>query len=94
MLANDVDSSGGELTLDPLLDMPAGTDAQVDGRRIIVHAPDTPTVLQIGYAVENDRGGRDSGVLTVTVADRRARAAADRPRRRRAARSTRSAAPR
>ena len=53
-------------------------DAQVDGRRIIVHAPDTPTVLQIGYAVENDRGGRDSAVLTVTVATDAPVAAADR----------------
>ncbi|WP_028046670.1 Ig-like domain-containing protein [Cellulomonas sp. URHE0023] len=68
VLANDVDSSGGELTLNPLLDMAPGTDAQPDGRRIIVHAPDAPTVLQIGYTVENSRGGRDTAVLTVTVA--------------------------
>ncbi|WP_426592499.1 Ig-like domain-containing protein [Cellulomonas sp. McL0617] len=67
VLANDVDSSGGDLTLDPALD-PADVPAQVDGRRIIVRAPSTPGVLQIGYVVENDRGGRDTAVLTVTVA--------------------------
>lgn len=67
VVANDVDSGGGELTLDPELDMAPDTEAQVDGRRIIVQAPATPTVLQIGYVVENDRGGRDSAVLTVTV---------------------------
>lgn len=69
VLANDVDSSGGELSLDPALEMPAGTDAQVSGRRIVVHAPDEPTVLQIAYTVSNDRGGRDTAVLTVTVLD-------------------------
>ncbi|WP_456825481.1 Ig-like domain-containing protein [Cellulomonas sp. P5_E12] len=69
VLANDIDSSGGELTLAPELDMPDGTDAKVDGRRIVVHAPDQPGVLQIAYTVSNDRGGHDTGVLTVTVAD-------------------------
>ncbi|MEZ0449774.1 Ig-like domain-containing protein [Cellulomonas sp. ICMP 17802] len=68
VLANDIDSSGGELTLDPVLDKPDGTDATVDGRRIVVHAPDQPGVLQIAYTVSNDRGGHDTGVLTVTVA--------------------------
>ncbi|MET0789324.1 MAG: fibronectin type III domain-containing protein [Cellulomonas sp.] len=69
VLANDVDSSGGELSLDPTLEMPPGTDAQVSGRRIVVRAPDEPTVLQIAYTVSNSRGGRDSAVLTVTVLD-------------------------
>lgn len=68
VLANDVDSGGGELTLDPVLELPAGVDAKVDGRRVIVQAPTTPTVLQIVYTVTNERGGRDTGVLTVTVA--------------------------
>ena len=71
VLANDVDSSGGELTLATALDMPAGTDAKVEGRRIVVHAPDQPGVLQIAYTVSNDRGGQDTGVLTVTVAETR-----------------------
>jgi hypothetical protein len=69
VLANDVDSSGGTLTLGAALEMAAGTDAHVDGRRIIVQAPATPGVLQIAYTVTNARGGRDTGILTVTVAD-------------------------
>ena len=69
VLANDVDSSGAELQLDPDLDLVPGTEnlAQVEGRRIIVRAPDTPTVIQIGYTVSNARGGRDTAVLTVNV---------------------------
>ncbi|GAA3807655.1 Ig-like domain-containing protein [Cellulomonas soli] len=67
VLANDVDSGGGELSLDPTLEIPAGTDAEVQGRRVIVQAPGTAAVLQIVYTVTNDRGGRDTGVLTVTV---------------------------
>ncbi|CAN5415131.1 Ig-like domain-containing protein [soil metagenome] len=69
VLANDVDSSGGALTLADTLEMAAGTDAHVDGRRIIVQAPTAPGVLQVAYTVTNERGGRDTGILTVTVAD-------------------------
>ena len=69
VLANDVDSSGGTLSLAAALEMAAGTDAHVDGRRIIVQAPATPGVLQIAYTATNTRGGRDTGILTVTVAD-------------------------
>ncbi len=66
VLANDVDSSGGELSLEPDLE-PADSGAEVVGRRIVVQAPDAPTVLQIAYTATNDRGGRDTAVLTVTV---------------------------
>jgi hypothetical protein len=69
VLANDVDSSGGDLTLAPQLDMAAGIDAHVEGHRIIVQAPSKPAVLQIVYTATNTRGGRDTAVLTVTVAD-------------------------
>ena len=69
VLANDVDSSGAELELAPDLEMPEGTDAKVESRRIIVHAPDDPTVVQIAYTAQNARGGRDSAILTVTVTD-------------------------
>ncbi|GIG19934.1 ATPase AAA [Cellulomonas chitinilytica] len=69
VLANDVDSSGDELELAPDLEMPEGTDAKVDSRRIIVHAPDEATVIQIAYTAQNSRGGRDSAVLTITVTD-------------------------
>ncbi|MDQ0373468.1 Ig-like domain-containing protein [Cellulomonas humilata] len=67
VLANDVDSSGGELTLGTDLQMAQGIDARVENRRIVVQAPDEPGVLQIAYTASNERGGRDSGVLTVTV---------------------------
>ncbi|MGV8977400.1 MAG: Ig-like domain-containing protein [Cellulomonas sp.] len=69
VLANDVDSSGGVLSLAPELEMAAGTDAHVEGRRIIVQAPSTPGILQIAYTATNARGGRDTGILTVTVVD-------------------------
>lgn len=68
VLANDVDSSGGELSLERDLE-PADTGAEVQGRRIVVQAPDAPSVLQIAYTATNERGGRDTAVLTVTVAD-------------------------
>ncbi|KQR17773.1 fibronectin type III domain-containing protein [Cellulomonas sp. Leaf334] len=67
VLANDVDSSGGDLTLEPDLEMAEGVEATVEDRRIVVQAPDEPGVLQIAYTASNKRGGRDTGVLTVTV---------------------------
>ncbi len=67
VLANDVDMSGGELGLDPLLEMAPGISARVDARRIVVDAPTEPGVLQIAYTATNARAGRDSAVLTVTV---------------------------
>lgn len=67
VLANDVDTGGGELTLDPQLETADGVDARVEGRRVVVRAPATDGVLQISYTARNDRGGRDSAVLTVTV---------------------------
>lgn len=67
VLANDVDSSGGDLTLEPDLEMAEGVQATVQDRRIVVQAPDEQGVLQIAYTASNKRGGRDTGVLTVTV---------------------------
>lgn len=69
VLANDVDSSGAELELSPDLEKPDGIDAMVDSRRIIVHAPTEPTVIQIAYTAQNARGGHDTAVLTITVTD-------------------------
>ncbi|MGY4642928.1 Ig-like domain-containing protein [Cellulomonas sp. URHB0016] len=69
VLANDVDSSGAELELAPELEMPEGTAAKVDNRRIIVQAPSEPTVIQIAYTAQNARGGHDTAVLTITVTD-------------------------
>ena len=68
VLANDIDSTGRELTLASIT-APAGVDARVQGRRIVVTAPSTPGVVPIEYLVTNDAGGRDFGLLTVTVTD-------------------------
>lgn len=67
VLANDVDPNGGELSLETELEMAEGVDARVEGRRILVQAPDEPAVLQIVYTATNIRGGRATAVLTVTV---------------------------
>lgn len=69
VLANDVDSSGGTLTLDPQLEVPDGVQAtaNVDRGRVSVTAPATPGVVQVVYTATNARGGRDSAILTVTV---------------------------
>lgn len=68
VLANDEDTGGGELTLDPELRIqPEGVGARVDGRRVVVDAPETEGVVQIVYTARNDRGGWADGVLTVTV---------------------------
>ncbi|NLE70617.1 MAG: tandem-95 repeat protein [Actinomycetales bacterium] len=68
VLANDEDTGGGELTLDPELRVqPEGVAARVDGRRVVVEAPRTEGVVQIVYTARNERGGWNDGVLTVTV---------------------------
>lgn len=68
VLANDEDGGGGELTLDEaLVVQPEGVAARVEGRRVVVDTPATEGVLQILYTARNDRGGEDTGVLTVTV---------------------------
>ncbi|MBI9115951.1 Ig-like domain-containing protein [Sanguibacter suaedae] len=70
VLRNDVDPSGGELFLEPTIEVPPGIDARVEGRRIVVQAPDEPTdPIVIPYAVSNERGGRASAVLTVYVVE-------------------------
>lgn len=68
VLANDIDSTSRELTLESI-EAPEGVEAQIQGRRIAVTAPQKPGVVQILYLVTNDGGGRDYGVLTVTVTD-------------------------
>ncbi|MFC0646260.1 Ig-like domain-containing protein [Cellulomonas phragmiteti] len=68
VLANDIDSTGRALSLESI-EVPPGIEAQIQGRRIALTAPSSPTVVQIQYLVTNDGGGRDYGVLTVTVTD-------------------------
>ncbi len=69
VLANDVDSAGGTLTLAPVLEVPDGVraTADVESGRVTVVAPPSPGVVQVVYTATNVRGGRDTGVLTVTV---------------------------
>ena len=71
VLANDIDTSGGTLTLDSLdlsaAELPAEVTPEITGRRITLTTPAEATVLQIPYVVVNDRGGRDTSVLTVVV---------------------------
>ncbi|MCC2313366.1 Ig-like domain-containing protein [Cellulomonas xiejunii] len=66
VLANDIDSTSRELRLESI-EAPEGVEATTQGRRIVVTAPSSPGVVQIQYLVTNDGGGRDYGVLTVTV---------------------------
>lgn len=66
VLANDIDSTSRDLKLESV-EVPEGVDAKVQGRRVVVTAPSSPGVVQIQYVVVNDGGGRDYGVLTVTV---------------------------
>ncbi|MBO0925433.1 fibronectin type III domain-containing protein [Cellulomonas sp. zg-ZUI199] len=68
VLANDIDSTSRELRLESI-EPPEGVVAEIQGRRIVVTAPSTPGVVPIPYLVTNDGGGRDYGVLTVTVTD-------------------------
>lgn len=68
VLRNDIDPSGGELTLSPDILVPPGVVARAQGRRIVVEAPSEPTEpITIAYTVTNERGGRASAVLTVRV---------------------------
>ena len=72
VLANDIDSGGGPLSLDPDLvvsgDLGTGKVTAKDGV-VQVQAPTSPGILQVQYTARNDRGGQGSAVLTVTVAD-------------------------
>lgn len=69
VLANDIDTGGGELVLDPELGKADDVDAEIEGRRIVVRTPDRPGVIQISYVARNARGGVGSAVLTVDVRD-------------------------
>ena len=68
VLANDVDPDGGELALEPELEVPEGLSAVVSGRRVVVSGTGTEGTFPVVYTVSNARGGRATGVLTVTVA--------------------------
>jgi large repetitive protein len=66
VLSNDVDVSGGDLSLESALEVPAGVTATVSGSRVVVTAT-SDGVYPIGYYAANSRGARDGAVLTVTV---------------------------
>jgi len=65
VLANDVDPSGGALSILEPFTAPDGVDARVEGRRIVVQTPEDEGVWAIPYTVGNTVGGRASAVLTV-----------------------------
>ena len=67
VLVNDDNPSGGDLVIDPLLEVPQGLEAYVSGRRIVVQTPRKEGPIQIVYRVSNDRGAQASAVLTVNV---------------------------
>ncbi|MFB9954261.1 Ig-like domain-containing protein [Cellulomonas denverensis] len=67
VLDNDADLAGGDLTLDPGLEVPEGVTATVDGRRIVVDAPAEQGIYAIGYTAANQLGARDGAALTVRV---------------------------
>jgi len=76
VLANDIDSGGGRLSLDPELvvsgDLGTGAGAgsvTVAGSVVVVRAPQRAGVVQVQYTARNDRGGQGSAVLTVIVTE-------------------------
>lgn len=66
VLENDTDVSGGTLSLQDELEVPAGITASVVGSRVVVQG-DAAGVMPIGYTAQNTRGARAGAVLTVTV---------------------------
>ena len=68
VLANDVDTGGGELTLDEQLGTDPGVEAVVQGERVVVTTTE-PGRLQILYTARNARGGQDTAMLAVEVSD-------------------------
>ena len=67
VLGNDVDTDGGVLVLDEVLEMDPSVDAVVDGEFVQVTTGPDEGVLQIAYTARNARGGADTAVLTVVV---------------------------
>ncbi|WP_298456545.1 Ig-like domain-containing protein [uncultured Cellulomonas sp.] len=67
VLTNDVDPDGGELLLDDEIAAPTGVDARVEGRRVVVQAPQEAGEVHVEYTARTARGGHDTAVLTVTV---------------------------
>lgn len=68
VLDNDVDLAGGDLSVDPALEVPEDVTAEVQGRRVVVDAPDAAGTYAIGYTAANELGASSGAVLTVSVA--------------------------
>src|SRR5699024_10373665 len=58
---------GGDLVLSSDLEHEPDIDARTNDSRIIVDVPESEGVWQIVYEATNERGGRDTAVLSVTV---------------------------
>lgn len=67
VLDNDVDLAGGDLSVDPALELPEQVEAEVQGSRIVVDAPGAEGTFGIGYTAVNERGASSGAVLTVQV---------------------------
>lgn len=69
VLLNDVDPSGGELSIETPLEEVEGLDELgVEGRRIVARAPDEPGTYNVPYRVVNALGGWATAVLSIVVA--------------------------
>lgn len=67
VLGNDINAAGGDLVLSSDLEHEPDIDARTNDSRIIVDVPESEGVWQIVYEATNERGGRDTAVLSVTV---------------------------
>jgi hypothetical protein len=67
VLRNDIDLDGDELSIDPELGVPREGTARVEGDAIVFTAGPTAGVVSFDYGVVDERGGRDRGLVTVTV---------------------------
>lgn len=68
VLKNDSDPNQYSFSLDDkVADVPDGVVATVDGKSIIVEAPDEETTFALRYTIRNEKGGFDSAYVMVRV---------------------------
>ncbi|MBD9698712.1 fibronectin type III domain-containing protein [Flavimobilis sp. GY10621] len=68
VLLNDVDPSGGELTLtSPLEPVDGITELGIEGRRIVAVAPEKPGTYNVPYRVSNEFGAWATATLAIVV---------------------------
>ena len=69
VLANDVDPDGDPLTLveDSAEPLDGTVAVRIKKSRLVLNTPDQPGVISFSYEIDDGRGGRARGVLTVDV---------------------------